>query len=67
MTQAQMLRMERRAILERRRMERRAETITFVAAIALLLLAFALAGTLDYQDRTEGLGTDARPSWTEVG
>ena len=62
MTESQMLRMERRQILERRRAERRAEAITAAAAIGLLLMLFALAGTLDYADRTRGLGADMRPS-----
>ena len=71
MTESQALRMERRAIQKRRRTQRRVQAakdaLAFLLFVGLLLAAFAAAGTLDYQDRTQGLGADMRPSWTEVG
>ena len=68
MTENQMLRMERRRLLETHRRERRAEAIRAALVILGLLLAYALAGTLDYADRAHGLGADMMPSqaWWEV-
>ena len=71
MTEAQMLRQERRAIVARRQHERRVQdakdAVGFLLFMALLLLAFTLAGTLDYQDRVQGLGANMMPSpaWAE--
>lgn len=66
MTEAQLLRQQRRAIVARRQHERRVqdakEVLGFVLFIALLLAAFTAAGTLDYQDRTHGLGANMMPS-----
>lgn len=62
MTQSQLLRMERRAILERRRAERRAEVVMAGAVILLVLALFGIAGTLDFQDRSQGLGANMLPS-----
>ena len=68
MTEMQMIRIERRERMEMRRRERRAEAVRAALIVALLLLAYALAGTLDYADRSEGLGADMMPSasWWEV-
>ena len=43
------------------RQERREAALAAIGVI-LLLAAFALAGTLDLQDRTEGLGASMVPS-----
>ena len=68
MTENQMLRAERRALMEMHRRERRAEAVKAALVILGLLLAYALAGTLDYADRAEGLGANMMPSptWWEV-
>lgn len=65
MTKAQHMRIERRnARLERERYER--EQVMHVAIIVLfVIVAFLLAGTLDYADRTQGLGASMIP--TETG
>ena len=71
MTQSQLLRQERRAILERRRAERRAEVLVALVAALLVLVAFGIAGALDLQDRSQGLGASMMPdpAWVagEVG
>ena len=61
MTQSQLLRQERRAILERRRAERRAEVLVALVAALLVLVAFGIAGALDFQDRSYGLGANMLP------
>lgn len=61
MTQSQLLRQERRAILKRRRAERRAEVLVALVAALLVLVAFGIAGALDFQDRSEGLGANMLP------
>ena len=69
MTEIQMIRAERRERMEMRRRERRADAIKAAVILGLILLGYALAGTLDYADRTEGLGASMTPSptWWEVG
>ena len=69
MTENQMLRMERRRLHELHRRQRRAEAVRAALVIIGILLAFALAGTLDdCGDRARSL-TDMTPSpaWWEVG
>lgn len=53
-----------RARRERHERERRERVETFLFALMLLamLAAFALAGTIDLADRTEGLGASMVPS-----
>lgn len=62
MTKAQHMRIERRnARIERERYQR--EQVMRVAIIVLfVIVAFLLAGTLDYHDRTEGLGASMVPA-----
>ena len=69
MTAQQQIRAERRALMEQHRRERRAQAIEAALVILGLLVAYALAGTLDdYGDRARNL-TDMTPSatWWEVG
>ena len=65
MTKAQLLRMERRAIVARRREQRRVQAakdaLGLLLFVALLLTAFGIAGALDYSDRAEGLGANMLP------
>lgn len=68
MTDMQMLRAERRRLAELHRRERRAETIKGVLVIVAMLLALALAGTLDYEDRVRSLESmQPSASWWEAG
>ena len=68
MTEAQLLRAERRERLAAIKRERRIESIKALLVIIAILAAFALAGTIDYADRVSNL-TDMLPSpeWAEVG
>lgn len=56
-----MLAQARRERHERERAER-IETVTFALMLLAMLAAFALAGTVDLADRTEGLGASMVPS-----
>ena len=47
--------------IERERRER-VETFLFALMLLAMLAAFALAGTIDLADRTEGLGASMVPS-----
>ena len=64
MTTSQALRAERRA--QRERMERHERMQTALGAIVLigLLGAFALAGAMDWRDRTMSLTPSAEWQWT---
>lgn len=62
MTAAQALRRERRMAEVQMRRQRRIQAAKGAALIALLLMAFALAGTMDYQDAQ----TQAE-YWEELG
>ena len=62
-----MLAQARRERHERERAER-IETLTFALMLLAMLAAFALAGTVDLADRTEGLGASMIPAaeWTRA-
>lgn len=63
------LRREMRRRQERLDARRRiTELATAIILITMLVGAFALAGTLDYQDRTEGLGASMvpEPGWAQL-
>ena len=62
MSTAQALRYERRRRQELERQRRIRETILAILALAYMLFAFAVAGTLDYQDETRDLAL-----WQERG
>ena len=51
MTEAQMLRMRSREILDRKRRERMWDAIKMAVFLAFLILAFGLAGAMDLEDR----------------
>jgi len=63
------LRRENRRRQERMDARRRITELAMgLIMIVMLLAAFALAGTLDYQDRTEGLGASMVPEagWAQL-
>lgn len=66
MTTTQALRVERRNARMAQERYERAQVAAAMAVVLFMLLAFALAGTLDYQDRTQGLGASMVPTM-EVG
>ena len=55
MTEQQALRQERIRMREELRRQRIVETIQGVVLVALLVLAFAFAGTLDFEDEQRAL------------
>ena len=55
MTESQMLRYERRERLAQIKRERMIETIKAAILIVLMLVAFAIAGTMDFADRESNL------------
>ena len=68
MTEAQMLRYERRERLAAIKRERRIETIKAAIAILVTIALFAIAGTMDYTDRVNNLNNMLpSESWWEVG
>ena len=66
MTTSAMARMERRRRAELERRRERAQMIVAAILACVLFAAMALAGEMDYQDRTQGLGASMLPSegWT---
>lgn len=61
MTAAQWERMERRRVREELERKRRLDAALGLLMVAVALLAFALAGTMDCHDRTQGLGASMVP------
>ena len=55
MTTAQTIRYERRRAQEQREREARAYTAKAILFLVFLLVAFGIAGAVDYQDRTSDL------------
>ena len=62
MTEAQVLRAERRQMVAERRRQRRIETALTILGIILAIAAFAIAGTMDYNDEMRDLAF-----WAERG
>lgn len=56
MTSTQYARLERRRMRAERQQQALRETVSIVVLLVFFILAFAFAGTLDYQDECRELG-----------
>ena len=68
MTEGQLLRYERRQRLAAIKRERRIESIKALIILLAIIALFAIAGTMDYDDRVRDLNSiGPSASWWEVG